>query len=90
MIQGALEADGRIAAKNSVKVRAALRQSIDAEQVFIDYQDTHPYVSDDITQDRARARAWAMPPWLRAAPLVMHQPERWNFCSTVTTSGFWR
>jgi SPP1 gp7 family putative phage head morphogenesis protein len=57
---GAHRADGRIAAKNSVKVRAALRQSIDAEQIFIDYQDTHPYVSDDITQDRARARAWAM------------------------------
>jgi SPP1 gp7 family putative phage head morphogenesis protein len=57
---GAHKADGRIAAKNSVKIRAALRQSIDAQQVFIDYQDTHPYVSDDITQDRARARAWAM------------------------------
>jgi SPP1 gp7 family putative phage head morphogenesis protein len=57
---GAHKADGRIAAKNSVKIRAAIRQSIDAEQVFKDYQDTHPYVSDDITQDRARARAWAM------------------------------
>jgi SPP1 gp7 family putative phage head morphogenesis protein len=60
MTWGAHKADGRIAAKNSVKIRAALRASIDAEQIFEDYQHTHPYVSDDITQDRARARAWAM------------------------------
>ena len=60
MTWGAHKADGRIAAKNSVKVRAALRASIDAQQIFEDYQHTHPYVSDDITQDRARARAWAM------------------------------
>jgi SPP1 gp7 family putative phage head morphogenesis protein len=60
MTWGAHKADGRIAAKNSVKIRAALRASIDAQQIFEDYQHTHPYVSDDITQDRARARAWAM------------------------------
>lgn len=57
---GAHKADGRIAARNSVKVRAAIRQSIDARQIFEDYQHTHPFVSDNITQDRARARAWAM------------------------------
>ena len=60
MTWGAHKADGRIAAKNSVKMRAALRASINPEQIFTDYQHTHPYVSDDITQDRARARAWAM------------------------------
>jgi SPP1 gp7 family putative phage head morphogenesis protein len=60
MIWGAHKADGRIAAKNSVKIRAALRASIDAQRIFEDYQHTHPYASDDITQDRARARAWAM------------------------------
>jgi SPP1 gp7 family putative phage head morphogenesis protein len=57
---GAHKADGRIAAKNSVKVRAALRLSIDAKQIYEDYQHTHPFVTDNITQDRARARAWAM------------------------------
>jgi len=57
---GAHKVDGRIAAKNSVKIRAALRQSIDAKEVFEEYSRTQPNVSDNITQDRARARAWAM------------------------------
>ena len=57
---GAHKADGRIAARNSVKIRAAIRQGIDAKQIFEDYQHTHPFVTDNITQDRARARAWAM------------------------------
>lgn len=57
---GAHKADVRIAAKNSVSVRAALRTSINAKTIWAAYQDTHPYASDNITQDRARARAWAM------------------------------
>jgi SPP1 gp7 family putative phage head morphogenesis protein len=57
---GAHEADGRIAAKNAVKIRAALRQSVDAKQVFEQYQTTQPAVSDNMAQDRARARAWAL------------------------------
>lgn len=57
---GAHKADGRIAARNSVKIRAAIRSSIDAQQIFEDYQHTHPFISDNNTQDRARARAWAM------------------------------
>jgi SPP1 gp7 family putative phage head morphogenesis protein len=57
---GAHEADGRIAAKNAVKIRAALRQSVDATQVYEQYQTTQPAVSDNATQDRARARAWAL------------------------------
>ena len=60
MIWGAHKADGRIAAKNSVKIRAAIRRSIDARQIFEAYQDTHPFVTDNNVQDRARARAWAM------------------------------
>jgi len=52
--------DVRIAAKNSVQMRAALRVSINAENIYKAYQDTHPYSSNNITQDRARARAWAM------------------------------
>jgi SPP1 gp7 family putative phage head morphogenesis protein len=57
---GAHKADGRIAAKNSVKIRAALRLMINANEVFEEYLRTQPYASGDITQDRARARAWAM------------------------------
>jgi SPP1 gp7 family putative phage head morphogenesis protein len=57
---GAHKADGRIAAKNSVKVRAAIRQSINPSDIYEEYLKTQPYSSGDITQDRARARAWAM------------------------------
>ena len=57
---GAHKADVRIAAKNSVTMRAALRASINARAIYEAYQDTHPFVTDNITQDRTRARAWAM------------------------------
>jgi len=57
---GAHKADVRIAAKNSVTMRAALRASINARNIYEAYQDTHPFVTDNITQDRTRARAWAM------------------------------
>ena len=57
---GAHEVDGRIAAKNAVKIRAALRQSVNAKQIYEQYGRTQPNVSDNITQDRARARAWAL------------------------------
>jgi SPP1 gp7 family putative phage head morphogenesis protein len=57
---GAHQVDGRIAANNAVKIRAALRNSIDAKKVFEEYQLTQPNVSDNQAQDRARARSWAM------------------------------
>jgi SPP1 gp7 family putative phage head morphogenesis protein len=57
---GAHQVDGRISAKNAVKIRAALRQSIDARQVYEMYQSTTPAVSDNNAQDRARAHAWAI------------------------------
>lgn len=57
---GAHKADGRIAARNSVKVRAAIRQSIDPRDIYEEYLRSQPNASSDITQDRARARAWAM------------------------------
>jgi SPP1 gp7 family putative phage head morphogenesis protein len=57
---GAHQVDGRISAKNAVKIRAALRQSIDARQVYEMYQATSPAVSDNNAQDRARAYAWAI------------------------------
>jgi hypothetical protein len=60
MIEGALEADGRIAAKNAVKIRAALRQVTDFKRVFDKYQETQPQPTDNVAQDRTRARSWVM------------------------------
>jgi len=60
MTWGAHKADVRVAARNSVTMRAALRASINARAIYEAYQDTYPYVTDNITQDRTRARAWAM------------------------------
>jgi SPP1 gp7 family putative phage head morphogenesis protein len=58
MIEGALKADGRIAAKNAVKIRAALHQVTDFKRVFNKYQETQPQSTDNPTQDRTRARSW--------------------------------
>jgi SPP1 gp7 family putative phage head morphogenesis protein len=58
MIEGALKADGRIAAKNAVKIRAALHQVTDFKRVFDKYQETQPQPTDNTTQDRVRARSW--------------------------------
>ena len=60
MIQGALDADGRIAAKNAVKIRAALRQVTDFKRVFQKYQETQPQPTDNVAMDRARARSWVI------------------------------
>lgn len=60
MIEGALKADGRLAAKNAVKIRAALRQVADFKRVFDKYQETQPQPTDNPAQDRARARSWIM------------------------------
>lgn len=57
---GAHEVDGRIAAKAAVKIRAALRQSIDAKRVYELYVESDPVITDNPAQDNARARAWAM------------------------------
>ena len=60
MIEGALKADGRLAAKNAVKIRAALRQVVDFKRVFNKYQETMPQPTDNPAQDRTRARSWIM------------------------------
>ena len=57
---GAHEVDGRIAARAAVKLRAALRQSIDAKRLFQLYKESDPLTTDNEAQDNARARAWAM------------------------------
>jgi hypothetical protein len=60
MTLGVHQVDGRIAANAAIKIRAALRKSVDAKKVILDYALTHPVKSDNPAQDRARARAWAM------------------------------
>jgi hypothetical protein len=60
MTLGVHQVDGRIAANAAIKIRAALAKSVDAKKVITDYAHTHPTVSEFISQDRARARAWAM------------------------------
>jgi len=60
MIWGAHKADGRLAAKNATKIRAALGKQIDPKRVYERYQETQPIPLGNLAQDRARARAWAM------------------------------
>jgi hypothetical protein len=60
MIHGVHQLDGRIAFKSAVKIRAALKTSVDGRKVVAEYLHTHPTVSEFISQDRARARAWAI------------------------------
>jgi SPP1 gp7 family putative phage head morphogenesis protein len=57
---GPLKADGRMAAKSAVKIRAALAQTADFKRIFQWYEETQPNISDNRAQDRARARAWVM------------------------------
>jgi SPP1 gp7 family putative phage head morphogenesis protein len=56
----ALEADARLAAKNALKIRAAIAQSFDAQNVYERYLITQPNKSNNPAQDRARARAWVI------------------------------
>lgn len=55
-----LQAEARITARNAVKIRAALRQSVDSKTIFQAYLATQPQRTGKIAQDRARARAWAI------------------------------
>lgn len=56
----ALEADARLAAKNAVLIRAALKQSFDAERAFVGYRNTMPNENLTLPQQRSRARSWAV------------------------------
>jgi hypothetical protein len=60
MIWRAQKAEGRIAAKNASKIRAALGQQIDPMKVYEGYQETQPIKTDNLSRDRSRARSWAM------------------------------
>ena len=53
----ALEADARLAAKNAVLIRAALRQSFDAERAYQGYLNTTPNLELNLVQQRVRARS---------------------------------
>lgn len=55
-----LEADARLAARNAVKIRAALKESVNSTTIFQAYQATQPQSTGNMAQDRARARAWAI------------------------------
>lgn len=55
-----MEAETRLTVRNAVKVRAALKQSVDSKTIFQAYQATQPVSSGNLAQDRARARAWAI------------------------------
>jgi SPP1 gp7 family putative phage head morphogenesis protein len=57
---GPLLADGRMAAKSAVKIRAALAQTAEFKQIYGWYLETQPNISGNRAQDRARARAWVM------------------------------
>jgi len=79
MIRGALEADGRLAAKNAVKIRAALHQVTDFKRVFNKYQETMPQPTDNPTQDRVRARSWVMlNVYLNDEPLRLAVTRAWK------------
>jgi len=60
MTLGVHQVDGRIASSAALKISAALRESIDPRKIVEGYLQTHPTVSEFMSQDRARARAWAM------------------------------
>ena len=78
MIEGALKADGRLAAKNAVKIRAALRQVADFKRVFNKYQETQPQPTDNPAQDRTRARSWLiLNVYLDDEPLRLAVMQAW-------------
>lgn len=56
----ALEADARLAAKNAVKIRAALCQSVNFDAIAEAYAQTQPQATGNLAQSRARAKAWAI------------------------------
>jgi SPP1 gp7 family putative phage head morphogenesis protein len=51
---------GEIAARNAVKIRAALAVSVNARKVAQDFLASQPEITDNTTQDRVRARMWAL------------------------------
>lgn len=55
-----LRADARLAVRNAVKIRAALRNSLNSDTIYEAYLATQPHATGNLAQDRVRARAWAM------------------------------
>jgi len=74
----------QIAAKNAIKIRAALKASIDPKAVIENYLHTMPDPKQPQTQARARARAWAVHNVkIDQAPLISalkrHYAEMYSF-----------
>ena len=53
------DVSAKLSANSAIKIRAALSQMFDSHEVVDGYMHTHP-TSNNLTQDRARARAWAL------------------------------
>jgi SPP1 gp7 family putative phage head morphogenesis protein len=51
---------GRIAAKNAVKIKAALATTINPKTVASEYLGSNPFLTGNQTTDRIHARSWAM------------------------------
>ena len=57
---GAHKADMRIAAKNAPKIRAAIKQSFDAQAIYEAYLATMPNPDEKLPMARVKARSWAI------------------------------
>ena len=57
---GAHKADMRIAAKNAPKIRAAIKQSFDAQAIYEAYLATMPNPEEKLPMARVKARSWAI------------------------------
>ena len=57
---GAHKADMRIAAKNALKIRAAIKQSFDAQVIYEAYLATMPNPEEKLPMARVKARSWAI------------------------------
>ena len=57
---GAHKADMRLAAKNAPKIRAAIKQSFDAQAIYEAYLATMPNPDEKLPMARVKARSWAI------------------------------
>lgn len=58
--RGSQGAEARLSAREAVKIRAALAESVNTSTMYEAYLSTSPHSTGNLAQDRARARAWAI------------------------------
>lgn len=58
--KGSQGAEARLSAREAVKIRAALAESVNTLTMYEAYLSTSPHSTGNLAQDRARARAWAI------------------------------